>query len=200
MIAATLVLLLAAAPKLELGGFVGQGRVLGDGDAADGRASEAVDAVRDPWTAGGWLAWQLRRGHQLGLRMQAWKAEHDAVAMDDFGGGSETIDIGAVGPEYSRILPWGRANQLRLGGGFGFAEAEDRYESAWGTVTASGEGTAGWLRGGVASPLGRSAAIHVDFECSWATFPKMKSKNDEFESYASSFLTLQAMLGLSFGL
>jgi len=198
VIAATLVILLAGAPKIELGGMVGQGHVFGNADPALGRSDDAVSPAQDPWTFGGWCAYQWRRGHDLGVRVQSWRAEHDAVGMDDLGGGTETIQIDLLGLEYTRLIPYGKYQSLRMGGGLGFAQASDEFRFSEGSITASGDGMAGWLRAGVATPMGAAATLHVTLAGVYAGFSKMKS--NEMESFDTNYWILEAELGLSFGI
>lgn len=198
MILAPLLALLAGAPKLELGGVAGMGRVFGGGDVAQGRSEDAVEPIQAPWTAGGWIAYQWKRGHDLGVRVQAWHAEGDAVGMGDYGGGSETLDILAYGLEYTRLRPLGSSGTLlRIGGGGGFAQATDELSFHDGQpVSASGDGAAGWLRGGVSTPIG-PMAVHLAVAGMYAGFPRMKSK--QMESFETSYWILQGEIGFSFG-
>lgn len=199
MILAPLLVLLAGAPKLELGVMGGVGHILGGGDVAEGRNEDAVEAIQTPWSVGGWFAYQWWRGHDIGLRLQAWRAEGDAVGMGDYGGGSEALDLVTYGPEYTRLRPLGASGMLlRVGGGVGFAQATDKLSFNDGqAVSASGDGIAGWLRGGVSAPIG-PAAVHLGVSGLYAGFAKMKSK--QMKSFETSYWILQGEIGVSFGI
>ena len=199
MILAPLLVLLAGAPKLELGGAAGVGHIFGGGDAAEGRSEDAVDAIQTPWTVGGWLAYQWRRGHDIGVRLQGWHAEGDAVGMDDYGGGSERLDIVVYGLEYTRLRPLGASHTLlRIGGGVGFAQATDEFTFSDGqVVSASGDGGAGWLRGGVSRALG-PMSVHLGLSGLYASFPKMTSR--AIKPFETCYWILQGEIGVSFGI
>lgn len=197
MIAAILSLLLAGTPKFELGGCGGLGYLYGDPQTATARDESVAEAVRYPWTFGGWLDYQWIRGNQVGFRYQQWYAKDYVTGLDDFGGGKESLELRVYGVEYVRLQPFARTATWRLGGGAGFANATDRLESYGETVTAQGDGTAFWLRTGIAVPVG-STALHASLSGTYASFSKMKS--GELERFKTSYLHLNGELGLSFGL
>lgn len=197
MIAVVLALLLAGAPRLELGADFGQAHLFGSSDPAWGRSAATVDPLRDPWTFGGWIAWQWRRGNLLGLRMQSWRTESDIDGLDDHGGGSERLEIDVYGPEYLRVFPWGKSHGIRFGGGLGFARAVDRLETGDVRIDADGNGLATWLRGAVVAPLGRGA-VQVGVQGTYAGFSRMGGSN--VATFKTSYWLLHADLGASFGL
>ena len=87
---------------------------------------------------------------------------------------------------------------LRIGGGVGFAQATDELTFDDGQpVTASGDGGAGWLRGGVSTPIG-PMAVHLAVGGLYAGFPKMKSR--QVESFETNYWILQGEIGVSFGI
>lgn len=197
MISVALVALLAAAPKIELGAVAGMGYMPGSAESAVGRDEGAADAIREPWSAGAWLGYQWLRGHDLGLRFQYWKASKEVEGLDDYGGGEETIVISAYGVEYTRLIPMANKSTLRFGGGVGFANAKDDLKLEDTDISAKGDGWAGWTRGGVSVPLG-SIEGQFGLAATYVGMTKMKSR--DIESFETSYLIVQAEIGLSFGL
>lgn len=196
MIAAALALVLAGAPKLELGGFGGLGYLYGDPQTAKAREASVADAVRYPWTFGGWFGYQWIRGSQIGLRYQQWYAKDYVTGLDDFGGGKESLELQVYGLEFVELLPVGQTT-LRLGGGFGFAHATDILESYDESISAKGDGGAMWLRAGMALPVG-SATLHGSLSGTYASLSRMKSY--DLGTYKTSYLLFSGEIGMSFGL
>lgn len=198
MIHHILALLLAGAPKLELGVVAGLGYMPGEAVVAAGRDEEVVDAIRSPWSGGVWLGYQWMRGHQLGARYQYWQASQKIGAQDDFEGGEETLELAIYGVEYTRLLPLAKQSLVRLGGGAGFAKAWDELALEDGDVSAKGDGWASWMRGTVSTPLGNAVDACAGLSATFIRMAKMKSV--DIESFESDYLVLQAEIGLSFGL
>lgn len=192
---ASLALALCAASGIELGLGAGMGRIVGEGEAALGRDSRAIDAIREPTTWDGWVGYEWSPGHVLGMRYQAWNASGRVEAMDDLGEDvQEELDLTAWGFEYTRIL--GSAPlRWRVGGGLGFADATDRLEFATEDLEAKGSGWTVWGRGGVQLPAG-PLRFHVDAVTSWMSFSRMKPKGQE--PYKSTYPILHLEAALSY--
>jgi hypothetical protein len=198
LILPSFLILLAGAPKTELGIVGGIGYMPGEAVVAPGRDEQVVDAVRNPWSAGAWFAYQWIRGHDLGVRYQYWQASQKIEALDDYEGGEETLDLTVYGVEYTRLLPLSGASLVRIGGGAGFAKANDVLDLESGDISAEGDGWAGWMRGALSTPLGTAIEGHVGLSTTYIRMAKMKSR--DVQSFESDYLILQAELGLSFGL
>lgn len=191
----SLLLAFSAASGIELGAGAGLGRILGEGEPALGRDPRAVDAVREPFSWGGWVGYEWMPGHILGMRYQAWSASGKVEAMTDLGGDvEERLDLSVWGFEYTRVL--GRDPlRWRLGGGLGFAEATDVLQFESDELEASGAGMALWLRGGLQLPAG-PLRFHLDAAGIWTSFSQMKPKGQD--SYETSYPIVQIEAALSY--
>lgn len=192
---ASLLLAVCAASGIELGAGAGLGRILGDGQSALGRDPQTVDAVREPFSWGGWIGYEWMPGHILGMRYQAWSASGKVEGMDDLGGKvEESLDLSSWGFEYTRVL--GRDPlRWRLGGGLGFAEATDVLQFEPEDLEAKGAGMAVWVRGGLRLPAG-PLHVHLDAAGTWTSFSQMKPKGQD--SYETSYPILQIEAALSY--
>jgi len=194
---AGLLLALCAGSGIELGAGAGLGRILGDGTSALGRDAETVDAIRAPLSWEGWLGYEWMDGHVLGMRYQAWKASGEVDGMTDVGADAEEeLGLSVWGFEYTRILGRGPV-RWRLGGGLGFAEADDELRFGATSMQADGAGMAFWLRGGLQLPAG-PLRFHLDGAGVWTSFSRMKPENEE--AYETSYPLVQIEAALSYAL